>query len=553
EMESVRLQAQRLRELERYIDAQHGGPGQGWFRIVTDPFEARRTINEGRLAVVMGIEVSVLFDCGEFMGVMRCDEGQIDEQLQEVWDLGVRQMELVNKFDNALTGVAGDSGTTGPVVNQGNKYETGHYWMMDTCSVLAEEGHDHHGTDKQQPNLHDDGGSPEPLTGRDSLAGGIIALFGRSGTVPVYPEGPHCNTIGLRPLGEYVMQRMMERGVIFDPDHMSATARADAMEVLAGYDADGDGTAEGYSGVISSHSWADETTEAEIWQLGGVVTPMSKSSIGFVEKWQRQHGFADNRFVFGLGYGADTNGFADQGEPRNPDEANDVDYPFTGFGGVEIDKQLSGERAYDINHDGVDHYGLYPDWVEDVRILADQRYGAGEQFMEDIAKSSEAFLQMWERALGITGNACRQDIPLLTAEDVDRATQGMTPEEVLAVLGQPDARIDDRFEYCTEDGRLTLRFDGDGKLVSSRQTSSGGAGSVSGAIDETPAATEGGARAVAAAAPHDHTSHDHPAMRAAGAVSGADGPSSGSPVLQVLLLVLGLAGFALHGLRRGSG
>src|SRR3712207_7572972 len=36
EMDGVRLQAQRLHELERYIDAQSGGPGEGWFRIVKD-------------------------------------------------------------------------------------------------------------------------------------------------------------------------------------------------------------------------------------------------------------------------------------------------------------------------------------------------------------------------------------------------------------------------------------------------------------------------------------------------------------------------------------
>ena len=54
EMDGVRLEAKRIHELERYIDAQSGGPGEGWFRIVTDPFQARRTINEGKLAVVPG-------------------------------------------------------------------------------------------------------------------------------------------------------------------------------------------------------------------------------------------------------------------------------------------------------------------------------------------------------------------------------------------------------------------------------------------------------------------------------------------------------------------
>ena len=72
EMDGVRLQAQRLHELERYVDAQSGGPGRGWFRIVTDPFEARRAINAGKLAVVMGIEVSKLFNCGVQDGQPEC-------------------------------------------------------------------------------------------------------------------------------------------------------------------------------------------------------------------------------------------------------------------------------------------------------------------------------------------------------------------------------------------------------------------------------------------------------------------------------------------------
>ena len=64
EMDSVRLQAMRhLRELQDYIDAQAGGPGKGFFRIVKNPFQARRVINRGKLAVVLGIEVSQPFDC----------------------------------------------------------------------------------------------------------------------------------------------------------------------------------------------------------------------------------------------------------------------------------------------------------------------------------------------------------------------------------------------------------------------------------------------------------------------------------------------------------
>ncbi len=50
--------------LQDYIDAQFGGPGKGFFRIVKTPAEARSVINDGKLAVVLGVEVSEVLDCG---------------------------------------------------------------------------------------------------------------------------------------------------------------------------------------------------------------------------------------------------------------------------------------------------------------------------------------------------------------------------------------------------------------------------------------------------------------------------------------------------------
>ena len=81
---------------------------------------------------------------------------------------------------------------------------------------------------------------------------------------------------------------------------------------------------------------------------------------------------------------------------------NPVRYPFTGLGGVTVGKQHSGRRVYDINRDGVAHYGLYPDWVEDLRKLA------GRDIVDDMARGPEAYLQMWERAVGVTNDGCRQ-------------------------------------------------------------------------------------------------------------------------------------------------
>ena len=72
-------------------------------------------------------------------------------------------------------------------------------------------------------------------------------------------------------------------------------------------------------------------------------------------------------------------------------------YPFTGLGGVTVDKQVSGQRVYDINKDGVAHYGLYPDWIQDLA----RSQARPTDIVDDMSRGPEAYLQMWERADGV--------------------------------------------------------------------------------------------------------------------------------------------------------
>jgi len=153
---------------------------------------------------------------------------------------------------------------------------------------------------------------------------------------------------------------------------------------------------------------------------------------------------ADPRFYFGYGYGADMNGFGGQGPPRGAGVPNPVTYPFAGFGGVEIDRQRSGERVYDLNVDGVAHYGLYPDWIEDVRILG------GDAIITDMARGPESYLQMWERAIGIAPNACSSGG--IDRRDLLRLRLRRTTEQVLRAVGQPASRIDREYRYCMKRG-----------------------------------------------------------------------------------------------------
>jgi len=67
---------------------------------------------------------------------------------------------------------------------------------------------------------------------------------------------------------------------------------------------------------------------------------------------------------------------------------------------VTFERQRSGTRTYDINQDGVAHYGLYPDWVEDARKVAGSDEGG--TLMQEMGRGAEAYLQMWERARSFT-------------------------------------------------------------------------------------------------------------------------------------------------------
>ncbi|QYJ02964.1 hypothetical protein KUV85_11530 [Nocardioides panacisoli] len=457
DMDSLRLQAQRMYELQDYVDAQYGGPGRGFYRIVTDPFEAREVINAGKLAVVMGIETSVPFGCTfKQVGgrdVAACDPADIDAQLDEMHDLGVRQMELVNKFDNALAGVAGDAGEVGVAVNAANFLETGTFWDMEHCEPADGESHD----------------NPQ-LTLPDISAGQQDALFGAIGkvfgdvlpAVPLYQQPAHCNRRGLTDLGTHTIEALADRDMIFDPDHLSVKARATAMDTIEDL---------GHQGVISSHSWSTPDTYPRIYEAGGFITPYAGDAEGFVQKWRRHLGWADDRYYFGFGFGADINGLGAQGDPRGADVPNPVTYPFTGLGGVEIDRQTAGERTWDINVDGVAQYGLYPDWIEDLRRIADRQNGDGDAIVEDMTRGAEAYLQMWERATGIAPDSCRNPDRRLTPAAVRREVRpGMGTREVLQAVGQPHQRLGDAFEICAERGngdevRLRIAFDAGGNVV----------------------------------------------------------------------------------------
>jgi hypothetical protein len=388
------------------------------------------------------------------LDVPACNAADIDRQIDEVHKMGVRQMELVNKFDNALSGIAGDAGEVGVAVNQANFLETGSYWDMRHCEPPDGESHDRNQL-----------AAPDISAGQqDALFGAIATLFGAGGlpAVPVYPPPDHCNARGLTTLGEHTIKVLAQKHMIFDPDHMSVKARQSALDQIE---------AMKYPGVVSSHSWSTPDSYPRIYRAGGFITPYGGDSTGFVEKWRRHVGWADPRYYFGIGYGADMNGLGAQGSPRGAAAPDKVTYPFRGINGITVHKQTAGQRVWDINVDGVAQYGLYPDWIEDLRHVAGKD---GDAILEDMSRGAEAYLQMWERAEGIRPDSCRNAGLRMSVSHVKKLIhRGMGTKAVMRAVGQPYTRLGTTFGVCAKapgkpNVRTVVSFNRKGRVLSVR-------------------------------------------------------------------------------------
>jgi hypothetical protein len=151
-MDNAQRQINTMYAMQDYIDAQYGGRGEGWFQIVLDPTKARETIEDGKLAVVLGIEISNLFDCKVNYNPLRsqepfeetgtginensydCTRDDIDTQLARLKELGVRQMITLHEFDNAF---GGNGLFNDLILNVGNRENSGGIPSGDLAAITA--------------------------------------------------------------------------------------------------------------------------------------------------------------------------------------------------------------------------------------------------------------------------------------------------------------------------------------------------------------------------------------------------------------------------------
>ncbi len=374
EMDSIALQRQLVLDLQDYIDAQEGGPGKGFFRIVYDPVEARRVIESGKMAVVLGTENEKIFDCGEFLDQPECTREHIDAELDRWFAMGLRAIFPIHLFDNALGGTRlTDEAALNVLYQGGNILETGHPYATVPCEEA-------------------DATAPGEAS---SETRGIIefVLAQVTGLPPPLPPLTGCveNARGLTELGDYFVNAMIDRGMMVETDHSGTLSRKRILDITA---ARGVGVLSGHTGFVS-----DSRDTRRILEVGGIISNLPDEpapvTIDFIQQlatvYREIHGNTDG---LATGLGCDINGLHEQAAPREDAASNPLTYPFKSYDGrVTFDRQRSGERVFDLNVDGVSHYGLYPDFIADM-----QRSPGGDDAMTYLFRSAEAYLQFWERS-----------------------------------------------------------------------------------------------------------------------------------------------------------
>ncbi|MBL8957742.1 MAG: membrane dipeptidase, partial [Myxococcaceae bacterium] len=439
-------QLQAAYDFENFIDLKVGNgvdTNSGWFRIVKTPAEARAILQQGKLAVVLGIEVDNLFNCTfpreqcTFSAndtvvactfspeTLKCKDPNapnktsaqyVRDQVDRYYDVwGVRHMFPIHNFDNSFGGAA----TWQDVIEVGNRWVEGHWYNSRDCSA---EGYSY--------KLGSEGTSVQSLM---SLFG-----FGQLSTVPYHPEAASCNAFGLFPLGRTLVDQMMRRGMIIDVDHMSSRSFDDTVALAEQFRAGGYPLAASHALFSELHvpqirheRMRTPSQVAKLKSLGGMVGVMLKddtldrgsrgerSTLDYAgtpvvddcrhssKTFAQALAFATDK-IGASGTGSDFDGVAGHFGPRfgsdscggNAGERSTqlrtgtkLGYPFTLAPFGTFEQQQSGTRSFDYNTSGFAHVGLFPDFMKDLETV-----GLEPKHRDPLFRSADAYIRMWERA-----------------------------------------------------------------------------------------------------------------------------------------------------------
>lgn len=397
-----------------------------WMALALTPDEARKAIDEGKLAVILGVEVDLL---GGYCAADQCDALQAADVADWLQGLGVRAVTPMHLADNAFGGCAIAS---------------------DQFAILNHYLHRRYLGDAEARFYDIDAqADAQALRGVQFLLGRDPDMTAQRNAYPFAlpdyvsqnPDG-HVNAHGMSARGRDLIVQLMRWGMLIDVDHMSQRMRGEVLALAEHY----------LYPLVSTHSSFRELQLARraadpdrmegvanegalcrdeigrIAALGGVVAPITHlgpirdythpeeiagvtdpahSSFTTVAEQDTSHSWA-HAYLYalelmggrGVAIGTDFNGLAQQPGPRFPPGGAAVGTRRLDYGSdlivmtTEVLKRVQlGSRLFDLDEDGLAHYGMLPDFLRDV---ANQLPDEG--LLAAFYRSADDLVGCWDKA-----------------------------------------------------------------------------------------------------------------------------------------------------------
>lgn len=399
---------------------------------VTTSARLRRVVNEGKMGVIIGMEVD---NIGNFYRNVTVTKEQIRAEITRLKNKGVRYMFPIHVTDNKFGGAAAYE----EMFNYATKFVSGqpitgtvppHLYPPVLPGRLQEVESN---PDRRVVFRYTSGKIGERMGLRTLIeiieAGGLppvdpITIAAKPVMDPIiaglrmkpdyqilkryyfdaYPEavaydgiklsgstaGGHRNVHGLTAEGEFAVEEMMRQGMIIDMDHASEKSVSGIMRLAMINDYP---VNSGHNGLRAANSNENSRTAGQIdtmRRVGGMmgVGWGENTANGFYINLKGVYNALGNK---NIALGSDINGFV--ATPSKPTASSQfINYTNRSQPDFIQKYTMPGSRSWDFNTDGVAHYGLVPDFFQGMK-----KAGAEPNVLNAFFLGAEYFAQMWEK------------------------------------------------------------------------------------------------------------------------------------------------------------
>lgn len=331
-----------------------------WVEVALTPEDARRIVSEGNLAFVLSVEASHLMKDGDWRA-----------QLDELHAQGVRTLQIAHQLDSRFAGAAPHN----------TIFQIAQY--AENCHIDTDCG----------------------LTTGDLTLG--------------FDVDENCrNTLGLTAEGRELVQSMFDRGMLVDAAHLSEQSVRDLYDIAVANDYYPLYISHGHFReiMIEEKQAEEKTTPAWVVEMiretGGVFglrtaheevdayapSDVENSCHGSTRSFAQAYDYGRMGLGVDIALGSDLNGFIQQTRPRFGPDACSASFP------IEAQCQAAAELASGpeplgrgFDEQGLGHIGLLTDLLDDLDALGTDT--------APLRSSADAFVRMWERAVGERGGA----------------------------------------------------------------------------------------------------------------------------------------------------